>query len=607
MIQSKFSRAVIVASILTLTACGGGGNDAPAPAASGNIFLSSVTAAADAVTSTVSKVRQGGAAVLGGSTLATVTPVTAGANGDPAAEAAARRAASHFLHQASFGPTEASLEYVAYYGAATYVNGEISKPQTLTLDYMKQYAASLPAGKTPHSEDFQSAFWKVAITAQDQLRQRVAFALSEIFVISTVDENFYYHANGVASYYDTLGKHAFGNFRDLLQAVSTHPMMGIYLTYMGNKKEDGVRLPDENFAREIMQLMTIGLYQLNQDGSVKLVDGEPVPTYNHDDILGLSKVFTGWSWGGPNQDPNRFRGWLSDYPAQEWTPMQNYTAYHSTASKSFLGTTIPAGGTGASDLKIALDTLFNHPNVGPFIGRLLIQRLVTSNPSPAYVGRVAAAFANNGSGVRGDMRAVIRAILFDQEALNQTTTKRIREPVVRLANLLRAFNATSASGWYTFWPEDNPSSELTQSALRAPSVFNFFRPGYTPSNSSLSAAGMVAPEMQITTEPSVTGYLNFLHLSIGRGVGKNFDVVPDYTKEVALAGNAQALLNRLNLLLLHGSMSSTLSNLILTRLNTIAIPAATGTNSADVLLAQRRRVCVAIYLIMASTEYIVQK
>lgn len=607
MIRSKISRAVITASILALTACGGGDNGATAPTPSSNILLSSVTTMTDVVTSTVSKVRQGGAAVLGGSTLATVTPVTATANGNSVAEAAARRAASHFLHQASFGPTEASLEYVAYYGAATYVNGHISKPQTLTLDYMKQYAASLPAGTVPRADDFQSAFWKVALTAPDQLRQRVAFALSEIFVISTVDESFYSHPYGVASYYDTLGKYAFGNFRDLLQAVATHPMMGIYLTYMGNKKEDGIRMPDENFAREIMQLMSIGLYQLNQDGTVKLVDGKPVPTYSHEDVLGLSKVFTGWSWAGPNQDPSRFRGWLSDYPAQEWTPMQNYTTYHSTASKSFLGTTIPAGGSGASDLKVALDTLFKHPNVGPFIGRLLIQRLVTSNPSPAYVGRVAAAFANNGSGIRGDMGTVIRAILFDQEALDQTTPKRIREPVVRLANLMRAFNATSASGWYTFWPQDDPSSQLTQSALRSQSVFNFFRPSYTPSNSSLSTAGMVAPEMQITTEPSVIGYLNFLHLSIWRGAGKNFDVVPDYTKEIAMAGNAQALLNRLNLLLLHGSMSSTLNNFILTRLNTIAIPSATGSNSADMQLAQKRRVWVATYLIMASTEYIVQK
>ncbi|SDG57442.1 MULTISPECIES: DUF1800 family protein [unclassified Duganella] len=600
--HSKFIRGLVAMSFVGLTACGGNNEGAsPTNAASGT-FLSTIESAGSAISSVSSRVIQGGTAA----TLATVTPVT-GRGATVAEEAYARKAASHFLHMASFGPNEKDVEYVAYFGAATYLNAGFGQPQTSHLEYMQQYAASLPAGKTPNSEDFQSAFWKIAVTTKDQLRQRVAFALSEIFVISTADDSFYFHPYGVASYYDTLGKHAFGNFRDLLQGIALHPMMGIYLTHLGNMKEDGVRMPDENFAREIMQLMTIGPYMLNQDGTVKLVDGKPVETYTHDDILGLAKVFTGWGWAGPDQDLNRMRGWRQDYPAQEWLPMQNYAAYHSSASKSFLGKTIPAGGSGASDVKVALDTLFNHPNVGPFISRLLIQRLVTSNPSPAYVGRVAAAFNSNGAGVRGDMKAVIRAILCDSEALDMTQSKRIREPVLRLANFLRAFNATSVSGWYAFWPQDDPASQLGQSALRSPSVFNFYRPSYTPPNSTLSSAGMVAPEMQITTEPSVTGYLNYMQLTVRLGAGKNFDVQPDYTKEIALAAQPQALLDRLNLLLMHGSMSSTLNNLIISRLNTIAIPAATSTNAADVLLAKQRRTWLATYLIMASTEYIVQK
>lgn len=599
--SSPLIRGLMTASFVTLTACGGGSNSTTDNADRGT-FLSAIESAGSAITEVTTRVVQGGTAA----TLATVTPVT-GRGATVAEEAQARKAASHFLHMASFGPNDKDLEYVAYYGAATYLASGFGMAQTSHLDYMKQYAASLPSGKVPNSEDFQSAFWKVAVTAKDQLRQRVAFALSEIFVISTVDDSFYYHPYGVAAYYDMLGKHAFGNFRDLLQGVALHPMMGIYLTHLGNMKEDGVRMPDENFAREIMQLMSIGPYLLNQDGTLKLVDGKPVETYSHDDILGLSKVFTGWGWAGPDQDLNRMRGWRQDYPAQDWEPMQNYTAYHSTASKSFLGVTIPAGGSGASDVKVALDTLFNHPNVAPFISRLLIQRLVTSNPTPAYVGRVASVFNNNGAGVRGDMKAVIRAILCDSDALDMTQIKRVREPVLRLANFLRAFNATSTSGWYSFWPLDDPTSQLAQSPLRSPSVFNFYRPSYTPNNSTLASAGLVAPEMQITTEPSVTGYLNYMQLTIRLGAGKNFDVQPDYTKELTLAAQPQALLDRLNLLLMNGSMSSTMNNLIISRLNTIAIPAATSTNAADVLLAKQRRVWLATFLIMASTEYIAQK
>ncbi len=220
----------------------------------------------------------------------------------------------------------------------------------------------------------------------------------------------------LASYLDTLSTHAFGNYRDLLEAVSKHPAMGQYLTSLANRGDNG-RVPDENFAREVMQLFSIGLVELNVDGTPKLVNGNPVDTYGMDDIRGLARVFTGWGWGNtgtPDPVNGRFAGNNPEDPMRRVIPMQFYAQYHSPLEKQFLGVTVPAGTAGPQALKAALDTLASHPNVGPFIATRLIQHMVTSNPSPAYVGRVAAVFNNNGSGVRGDLKATVRAVLFDR-------------------------------------------------------------------------------------------------------------------------------------------------------------------------------------------------
>ncbi|GJJ02123.1 hypothetical protein RugamoR64_26610 [Duganella rhizosphaerae] len=486
-----------------------------------------------------------------------------------------------------------------------WITDQFKKPQSLHRSYVQNLAPSLPAVIALSPNQVYESFWKQAATGDDQLRQRVTFALSQIFVISTAEDRLYSHPAGVASYYDMLGHSAFGNFRDLLQNVALHPMMGMYLSHMHNQKEDGTRLPDENFAREIMQLMTIGLYQLNADGSLKLQNGRPVETYRHEDVAGLSKVFTGWSWAGPDLSANRFYGAAVD-PARDWTPMQNYPAFHSTSAKSFLGTQL-SGGNATVELKAALDTLFLHPNVGPFIGRQLIQRLVSSNPSPAYVSRVSAAFANNGYGVRGDMRAVIRAVLLAPEAQDTGAAKKLREPVLRLANWMRAFNAKSASGHFQITTTDSVLGALAQTPLRSPSVFNFFRPTYMPPNTSLSAQGLVAPEMQITGEPSVTGYLNFMQEVIPYGVGALGDVKGDYSAEMALAAQPALLLDRLNLLLLSGGMSTTLRNQIISTLNTITLPVANSSNASEVASARKNRVCMAIFLTMASPEYLAQR
>lgn len=476
--------------------------------------------------------------------------------------------------------------------------------------YMTAAAAQLPNGAVLNENHFFQSFWKNAITGGDDLRQRVAYALSQIFVVSFQDGAVAMYPRGVGCYYDMLTKNAFGNFRDLLEGVATSPMMGIYLSHMQNRPESDGNTPDENFARELMQLMTIGLHQLNQDGSRKLSGGEPVPTYSRDDVANLAKVFTGWSWGGGQPNEHGFVGLVAySNPNRDCLPMRNYSEFHSTSQKTFLGQTLAAGASGEEDMASALDILFNHPNVGPFIGRQLIQRLVKSNPSPAYVSRVAAAFANNGDGVRGDMKAVLRAILTDPEAVTPAADDvgKLREPILRLANWLRAFNAGSVSGNYKIWTMEDPLVGVGQNPMRSPSVFNFYRPNYTPPRTSLANAELVAPEMQLVGETSVIGYLNFMQLIIPYGIGENRDIRPNYSAELSIAAYPEMLVDRINLLLLNGAMSPQLRTQIIQAIESKAIPTLTSSNAAQVEAMKASRVYIAIFLALASPEYLVQK
>ncbi|MBR7798434.1 DUF1800 family protein [Undibacterium fentianense] len=519
--------------------------------------------------------------------------------------------ASRFLHQSTFGPTVGDITNLTNMGLNNWFANQFIASQSLHRNYMDRTAATLPKGLSELNQNhFFESFWQQAINGEDQLRQRVTFALSQIFVISFQDSSVVNYPRGVADYYDMLATHSFANFRQLLEAVSLHPMMGIYLTSLRNQKEAGTRVPDENYAREVMQLFTIGLYKLNIDGSYILENGKPVETYNSNDIAGLAKVFTGWSWAGPDKTNTRFFGGTPD-PNRDWLPMQSYPNYHSTSVKNFLGTTIPAQAPAnpEASLKIALDTLFNHPNVGPFIGKQLIQRLVTSNPSPQYVARVAAVFNNNGQGVRGDMKALIRAILVDAEARNDPMLSdagvgKLREPVIRLANWLRAFSSRSTSGFYRITNLDDPLSGLAQTPMRSPSVFNFYRPGYVPPNSSIATAQLVSPEMQITAETSVVGYLNFMRDIIVNGTGTARDVKADYSAFTSLATTPDQLVDKVNLLLMSNQMSSNLRNQIISAINSIAIP-----NSPQTAIdtAKLNRVYLCVYLSLASPEYLVQK
>lgn len=533
----------------------------------------------------------------------------------PPAEQPTAEAAARFLTQSTFGPNQDSIDWVRVHGQAAWVRIQLAAPQNRHLNYVNAVAASFAGtDSTIQQSHFRESFWTQALTAPDQLRQRAAFALSQIFVVSFADSNVSGQIRGVTTYYDMLGEKAFGNYRDLLEAVTLHPVMGQYLTMRGNQKEDAKgRVPDENYAREIMQLFSIGLYELNDDGTYK--GGTPTETYTHEDIQGLAKVFTGWSWyAGPNaadRTNSRFGGGNAN-PDRDWMPMQAYANYHSVSEKKFLGVTIPANtkADAEAELKIALDTLFNHPNVGPFIGKLLIQRLVTSNPSPAYVGRVAAAFNNNGQGVRGDMKAVFTAVLLDPEARSynslSNSTGKVREPVLRLSNLLRATQATSVKGNYTGIDDtDNTVTRLSQTVLRSPTVFNFFRPGYTPPGSDLAKAGFVSPELQLTNEVSVAGYLNYIRGWISASTTR--DVQPNWAPFVALAEDVPALVDRVNLLLMSGQMPDALRTQIVAAVEGRTIRKATATNANDVANDKTDRVRIAFMLAMASPDYLIQK
>ena len=342
-----------------------------------------------------------------------------------------------------------------------------------------------------------------------------------------------------------------------------------------------------------MQLFTIGLHELNTDGTEKLgTNGQPIETYTQSDVTNLARVFTGWNVDNTGSTATNLL-----YVKQ---PMVNTASLHETGASTFLGVTVPANATATESLKIALDTLFNHANVGPFIGKQLIQRLVTSNPTTAYVGRVAAAFNNNGSGVRGDMKAVIKAVLLDDEARNDATLARtdfgrIREPMVRLVQWARTFNVTSPSDQYRIADTTAEATRLGQSPLRSPTVFNFFRPGFVPPNTALATAGQVSPELQIASEVTVAGYINYMQTVVKAGLA---DAVPAYASELALVADTTALVDRLNLLLAANQLSAATLATIRTALASIAITTDAG---------KLNRVAAAVWLVMTAPEYLVQK
>ena len=537
--------------------------------------------------------------------------------------------AARFLLQAQACATSTDIASVRSGTFAAWLSAQYAKPLGPTgWDWLNARGYATIDSTTRYFDNTYPGdymIWNQLMTAPDALRKRCALALSEFFVVSLSGLDFAWRSHGIAAWWDLLVANAFGTFRQLLEAVTLNPAMGYYLNTKGNLKEDPAkgRLPDENYAREVMQLFSIGLYQLNLDGTPKTdAQGNRIESYSQADVTNLARVFTGYdidmSQNVNTYDPVLNRNIPNTTPAR--LPMVLNASRHSTLAATFLGVTIPAGTPGATALKTALDTLFNHPNVGPFFGRQMIQRLVTSNPSRSYVARVAAAFNNNGAGVRGDLKAVWSAILLDEEACNTTGLTqvgfgRLREPMLRFVQWGRTFGIASTLGSWKIGDLGNPATQLGQSPLRPPSVFNYFRPGYVPPSTELVANRSVAPEFQIVNESSVGGYLNFLQGVVRNGLyvgapdqpnaGSNasngYDITAAYAAELALVTDAVALVKRLALLLCADQLSASTQTLIVEALNATPVTAA----STDAV--KRNRVAAAVLMVMASAEYLVQK
>ena len=514
----------------------------------------------------------------------------------PAPPAVAPAQAARFLQQAQFSSTDAQIASVQAQGYAAWLDQQFSAPASITgWDWLmsKGYNSATYASSTAPA-DFM--VWMQLISSADALRKRVALALSEIFVVSSNGINVQSRSFAMAAWWDLLAANAFGSFRTLLEAVTLNPAMGVYLNTKGNQKDDAAtgRQPDENYGREVMQLFTIGLYQLKIDGTNQLDGaGKPVETYDLTTVTNIARAFTGWDFDSTGAT-------AITNPLEVRNPMTLIASRHSALAANFLGATIAAGTDGRTALKTALDTLANHPNAGPFFCKQLIQRLVTSNPSPAYVTRIATVFNNNGSGARGDLKAVLRALLLDDEARNdanlaQPAWGKLREPMVRFVQWARSFNALSSSGNWQVGDLSNTASRLGQSPLRSGSVFNFFRPGYIPPNTALAASGLVAPEFQIANESTVAAWINFMQTTVANGY---IDLIPDYSAELALAGDAQALVDRLNLVLAAGQLSAATVATIRNAVAGISASSASG---------PRNRVQAAVLLVLAAPEYIAQK
>ncbi|RMG86145.1 MAG: DUF1800 domain-containing protein [Bacteroidetes bacterium] len=565
--------------------------------------------------------------ILGSGNTGGMTVTTSDASGEKTVDGLGllpnETAASRFLGQATLGADFETIMATTGKSFSQWIDEQFALPRGFSIEQQTRditemvldssYSKGIDPNRVePRVYYWHTAWWQYTMTQPDVLRNRVALALSEIFVISERPSLVNVPLT-LANYYDMLLDDSFGNFRKLLEDVTLHPAMGFYLTHVNNPKSDSAlnRFPDENYAREVMQLFTIGLFELNNDGTEKLDSlGNPIPTYSNTEIREFAKVFTGLTFGDAflfGQNPQSELSYT--------VPMIMKDFWHEPGPKYLLnGFVVPNRNPvdGMADINDALDNLFNHPNVGPFIARRLIQRLVTSNPSPEYIDRVASAFNDNGQGVRGDMKAVIKAILLDPEArdcalVNDPFSGMLREPMVRYTQLCRAFNAYSLAGTYRNDMDDLLALTL-QRPLAAPHVFNFFSPDYQPIG-AIADANMHAPEFEITNAVTILGYANRLHDWIMKtnqvmeyrdffsGETNDSDryVNLDLTDELALDEVVEIgdLVERLNLILAHGQLTE-----------------ATRAHITKALeqVPQNRwetRVRMAIFLVMISPDYLI--
>ena len=551
---------------------------------------------------------------------------------------------SRFLSQATFGATQSDLSTLVGTSVSDWLLQQFSEEPSDYLAALDGYQAQLPfLILNPWNRQATTfAFWRHSITGDDQLRQRMVYALSQILVISNAGgDALTDYPEAVAYHQSVLTEFGFGNYRNLLEAMTYSPGMGFYLTYMGNQKEDPEtgRQPDENYAREILQLFTMGLVALNDDGTLASGtngDDSSHELYNNDDITGLAKVFTGL-------DRNVTRAQSQNNPEapevlNSWRePMVVYPAKHAQNEKTFLGLTIPENTNAVDSITLALDQLMSVASVGPFLSRQLIQRFTTSNPSPAYISRVTQVFNDGrytlpngigiGGGLRGDLKATIAAILLDRENLEPeapNTFGKLREPVLRFTQWARAFSAGTVTPEYTLelydlFSTSNYGQGLAQHPFSAPSVFNFYRPGYVPPGTDSGAAGMTVPELQIVTAETIPAYMNFItffamastqhadlsvYREIGGLTGVNFDpelartsFLPDYSTEKNLADDLPALFDHLNLLLAGGALSQAAVD------SFIDVVAGVPVEASDDWRATR--VGLAVALVMTSADYLV--
>lgn len=561
-----------------------------------------------------------------------------------------QRGAARLLQQATWGASLAEITRVAGIGAEAWLTEQFATPSPSYTDYAlwniaqnKTGAHGCPARNQNIGCPWQvnhPAIYKQVFEGADQLRQRVANALLQTMVISTANNKVQDAGTGVPNYLDMLGRDGFGNFRDLLKDVTLHPAMGMYLDMMGSSRE----VPNENYPREMLQLFSIGTVMLNDDGTPKKdAQGNTIPTYGEDVVQGFARAFTGWT----HADQDMTKSWKFYWPDEKWTvpmkpwtgrrcpqdghwpagnvadwcnladPNKSYPPPHEPGTKKLLQyagapfPNLPANQTPEMDVDNAVDNVFNHPNVGPFIAKRLIQRLVTSNPTPAYVQRVAKVFNNNGGGVRGDMKAVIRAILLDGEARSTTLSQgntfgKLREPMAKFFHLHRAFEARRADGYYDTWDFSDPET-LNQQPLRAPSVFNFYGADSAPPG-PITQAGLVGPEFDLATTSAVAGFSEFTKWGIFGGWTWDYldpatRLVPNYDRYLsganALADNPQAMVDELDLLLTAGNLKRQFRSDLVAVLLKVTRQA----------IADQRydRLRIAFWQIVNSAEYAVQR
>ena len=493
--------------------------------------------------------------------------------------------ASRLLDQATFGPTSDSIAHTQSLGVTGWINEQFALGPT-TLPVLPN---PLPTQCTNNATScFESEFWQADLTASDQLRQRVAFSLGELFVTSTQSVN----ANAIVTYYNTLSADAFSNWRTIMEDVTLSTAMGNYLNMIQSAKPRTGQHANENFSRELMQLFSLGLVKLNMDGTPQVdAGGKTIPTFTEAQVQAFADTYTGWTYAtGTGTAPTSFPNNTPNYTS----PMMPVDGAHDTTTKALLnGTTISAGGTARGDLKIALDNIFNDPTLPPFVSRQLIQHLVTSTPSAAYVQRVATVFANNGTGVRGDMKAVLTAILTDSEARAGDTNVafdggHLREPMLYLTSAMRALSFantnTDATDQWSYRQLSNYTSPLSEQPMRSPSVFNFYAPEYV-----IPASTLNAPEFGLENTASVNLRLTLAN-TLSQGKLTNF--AADFTKTSTLgtiAADPGKLADTLSVLLMHGQMPATMRTVIV---NTITPYTDNG-----------QRVRVAVYLVLSSSLY----